>query len=637
MRIRVAGFVAIAIASSVGVTAANSAATSKAVTVPAPPTGHVDVALIRFGAGKPRIPIRLRRAGAAAGGTTALVAGVATLPGKHRGRIAIVALVNFPGGNTAAAARRTVGADRRFVVDYLGDAEQYRGKLRGALRSIAARRWTPRIAELPPTSVDRAYRSGRVLLNEVRLLLIGRPDPAFLTTLRPPGLPASPAPPPPPPVTPPPAPAGPSLVRLSSDPFTNASSRHRAQVEPDSFAFGPTVVTAFQSGRFFDGGASDIGFATSNDGGGHWTGGFLPGLTKYDAGGAYDRVSDPTVAYDAKHGVWLIASLAIVEPSVHGVAATVNRSFDGGKTWTAAAAIGTGTNVDKEWIVCDNHPASAFYGHCYAEWDEIADGDRIKLSTSTDGGASWGAVKQTGGNGQGFAGQPLVQPKGRVVVPIVDPGATKLLAFASDDGGATWSTPTQVATISDHEAAGDLRTEPIPSAEIDADGTIYVAWQDCRFRSGCTSNDIVMTSTTEAGYGTWSTVQRVPIDPLSSTVDHFIPGLAVDPATAGSSARLALAYYFYPDAGCTAATCRLDVGFVTSTDGGATWTPPTQIAGPMSLSWLPPTTGGAMVGDYISTSFVGGVPLPFFAVAGPPAPDGTLDEAIATWATPPIG
>ena len=38
--------------------------------------------------------------------------------------------------------------------------------------------------------------------------------------------------------------------------------------------------SAFQVGRFFDGGATDIGFATSADGGVTWDdAGFLPGLT----------------------------------------------------------------------------------------------------------------------------------------------------------------------------------------------------------------------------------------------------------------------------------------------------------------------------------------------------------------------
>src|SRR5579884_634463 len=72
-----------------------------------------------------------------------------------------------------------------------------------------------------------------------------------------------------------------SLVQVSSDPYTNTTSEHKTQVEPDTFSFGSTIVSAFQSGRFSDGGASNIGWATSTDGGSTWHNGFLPGTTVY--------------------------------------------------------------------------------------------------------------------------------------------------------------------------------------------------------------------------------------------------------------------------------------------------------------------------------------------------------------------
>ena len=46
-----------------------------------------------------------------------------------------------------------------------------------------------------------------------------------------------------------------SLTRVSADPFTNTSSQHATEVEPDTFAFGSTVLAAYQVGRFFDGGS----------------------------------------------------------------------------------------------------------------------------------------------------------------------------------------------------------------------------------------------------------------------------------------------------------------------------------------------------------------------------------------------
>src|SRR4051794_4913342 len=73
------------------------------------------------------------------------------------------------------------------------------------------------------------------------------------------------------------APGNVALTRVSSDPFTNANSQHATELEPDTFAFGSTVVGAFQVGRFFDGGASDIGLSRSGHRGRAWG---RPGLLR---------------------------------------------------------------------------------------------------------------------------------------------------------------------------------------------------------------------------------------------------------------------------------------------------------------------------------------------------------------------
>lgn len=112
-------------------------------------------------------------------------------------------------------------------------------------------------------------------------------------------------------------------------------------------------------------------------------------------------------------------------------------------------------------------------------------------------------------------------------------------------------------------------------------------------------------------------------------MDHFIPGLAVDRGTSGATSHLGLAYYFYPNAACSFSTCQLDVGYVFSHNGGSTWSSPTQLVGPMSLSWLASTSLGRMVGDYISSSFANGGARPVIAVASAPS-GGLFDEAMFT-------
>src|SRR5438270_13741188 len=117
---------------------------------------------------------------------------------------------------------------------------------------------------------------------------------------------------------------GVALLQLSSDPYTNTTSQHQTEVEPDSYSNGATIVAATQVGRFNDGGASNIGWATSTDNGATWQKGFLPGTTVFATpAGQFDRVSDPSVSYDAAHKLWMISSLAYSSGSGTAVGAVV--------------------------------------------------------------------------------------------------------------------------------------------------------------------------------------------------------------------------------------------------------------------------------------------------------------------------
>jgi BNR repeat-like domain len=430
-----------------------------------------------------------------------------------------------------------------------------------------------------------------------------------------------------------------SLFQISSDPYTNSTSQHQTEVEPDSYSNGSTIVSATQVGRFNDGGASNIGWATSTDNGATWHGGFLPNTTVYATpAGSFDRVSDPSVIYDASHKDWIISSLAISDATGTpvGAAVIVSISSDGGLTWNAPVTVANANSgfFDKDWIVCDNTATSQFYGHCYVEWDIASNSDLVQMSTSSDGGNTWSAEQATADNVTGLGGQPLVQPDGTVVVPFLGTGAlgstSGIAAFTSTNGGASWNSSVSISSETDHQVAS-IRTEPLPSAEIDSTGKVYVAWQDCRFESGCSENDIVMSTSIDGN--TWSSVQRIPIDAVASGVDHFIPGLGVEPSTSGSTAHLALAYYFYPNANCTTSTCQLEVGFVSSVDGGNSWSTSTTLTpSAMNLTWLANTTDGYMVGDYISTSFSDGKAFPLFISAS--APNGTqFNESLFTETT----
>src|SRR5512132_790911 len=199
-----------------------------------------------------------------------------------------------------------------------------------------------------------------------------------------------------------PALANVALTQVSSDPFTNTTSQHRTEVEPDTFAFGNTLVSAFQVGRFFDGGGAAIGFATSTNGGASWTRGFLPGITKFQGGGPFDRASDPAVAYDPQDNVWMISSLALSEAGgVHGAAVVTSRSTNGGLTWNNPVTTATGSNLDKNWIACDTTATSRFFGNCYTQYDDNANGNGTTIRGTTAGALTGGvpmmAVEEAGG------------------------------------------------------------------------------------------------------------------------------------------------------------------------------------------------------------------------------------------------
>lgn len=422
------------------------------------------------------------------------------------------------------------------------------------------------------------------------------------------------------------------VQQISSDGFTNPESQHATQVEPDSFSHGNTVVAAFQSGRYvLRGGASGIGFATSTDGGKTWVHGTLPKLTVNSSPvGTFNRASDPNVAYDAIHGKWMISSLALKEPCpVDCQSALVVSTSSDGLSWSdpviIAPLVGSFAH-DKQWIVCDNGTSSPHRGTCYTSYSDFTAGRRIVTRTSSDGGQTWSSpVGSPDAGATGLGAQPVVQPDGTlVVVFLAGSNENEIGAIRSTDGGATFGAVASIPGVARFPNQfpplpvlphSPLRGRSLPTVETDAAGVIYAAWDDCRFRSGCSANDIVL-STSDDGI-TWSTPQRVPIDAVGSGIDHVVPGLGVDATTSGSGTRLALAYHTLSPAGCTLATCQMRVGFVSSKDGGSTWSSPIELSdGPMSLTWLPDTSQGRMVGDYISTSFVsGGVAVAVYPLA----------------------
>jgi hypothetical protein len=403
-----------------------------------------------------------------------------------------------------------------------------------------------------------------------------------------------------------------TVVRVIARDRYTAPAQHSSIAEPDSFAWGNTVVAAFQSGRFRDGGAVNTGWATSRDGGRTWRSGVLPALTRAAVpAGPWDRASDPVVAYDALHSTWLIASLALRPGDTAAV--VVSRSTDGLR-WSPPVTVveapwRPNLLLDKEWIVCDNGTASPHRGSCYVTYSDFRT-LRLEFQASRDGGLTWsGQVAAPDNAGRASivgrwapAPQPVVQPDGDLIVPYYD--EDRVASIRSADGGRSFSASVPVASTRFRPTPG-LRAPPLPSAEVGAEGVIYVAWPDCSTRVACSRNDIVVSSSADGV--TWVGPSRVTAS--AAVADYVIPGIAADPLRPG---RLALTYYV------ASRTGRLSVEFASSRNRGSTWSIPRRLSvEPMPLSWIA-QAGGAMVGDYISTSFAGATAVPVFVLASRP-------------------
>ena len=290
---------------------------------------------------------------------------------------------------------------------------------------------------------------------------------------------------------------------------------HASEAEPDSFSWGSTVVAGFQVARFETGGAQSIGFAVSRDAGRTWKSGILPALTAASRPhGQFSRASDPSVAYDALHGVWLIASLGF---SDNESALLVSASPDG-LHWSDPYVAGrkpngqTGILFDKEWIACDNGPASPFRGRCYLSYSDIEQ-LRLATQTSSDGGRTWSArsVPPDNAGRRGIEGPAAPAPQPRLASerrPQRPAFRRRALRRPLDRRRRHVLQRDRIAP-SRFFSSNFLRSGPFPSVEVGAGGVVYMAWPECRRRARCTGNDLLLSTSTDGL--AWTPPRRIPL------------------------------------------------------------------------------------------------------------------------------
>jgi hypothetical protein len=385
--------------------------------------------------------------------------------------------------------------------------------------------------------------------------------------------------------------------RIARDTTSVVDAQHATIVEPDSASYGTTVVAAFQVGRIRTGGAGTIGWASSRDSGRTWRSGTLPGV---------GHASDPTVAFDQVHGVWLAVTLGITNgPTSLDVSRSTN-----GRVWSRPAhALSAPTQAfDKEFVFCDNAASSPRRGTCYLAYTDLRT-ERIALTSSTDGGVTWRPPASVSPRGDVVDGLPAALPDGTVVVAWLsgsEAAGSGIEAARSVDGGATFSAPVLAAEIRFADTPG-LRAPPLPALDVDRNGRLLLAWPDCRFRNNCSNNDIVLA--TSADGVSWSEPRRV----TTGSFNYSSPGLGADSRTNGIVVSAQIA----PAAGVNRGIPAVGAAIAISRNG-TTWAPTRRLdARGMSLAWLPLAGNARFLGDYLAASWVGGRPFAIVPIASP--------------------
>ncbi|MES1241802.1 MAG: sialidase family protein [Acidobacteriota bacterium] len=338
-------------------------------------------------------------------------------------------------------------------------------------------------------------------------------------------------------------PAKAKWVRVSRDILApDSSSQGQPETQTEVFlALNPqneaNLLAAYQEGRFADGGARSLAWAYSKNSGKGWTEGLLPELTPV-TGGRFQRASDPWVAFGPGNRAYYASLLFNETDPDNGV--FLSASANGGKTWGPPVAVHLGGSTefdDKEAVVVDTRADSPFRGRVYVGWDSVLNNGNeiLRVSWSDDGGQSFSPPAALASQGANLGIIPLVGPGG--VVHAVWFHADRntcpcsILAAHSEDGGATWSAPVQVAAVRGADVNG-LRTGGLPTAAVDPrNGRLYAAWQD-DLGGGV---DGILLARSDDGGSNWSAPELASgSDPASS----FTPALAVGP-----TGRVALSFY----------------------------------------------------------------------------------------------
>jgi hypothetical protein len=420
-----------------------------------------------------------------------------------------------------------------------------------------------------------------------------------------------------------------------------AGSEPDTLVEPDVAVSpnrpGVAVVVAHDS-RYADGGAVGITHAWTRDGGRSWRHAPVKFITTA-AGGAWDRASDPVLAFGPAGDLYLSTIAFNSSATDCRSVVLVSRSTDGGATFGRPSVAQSTDDCDvfndKNWLTVDTAARSPHRGRVYQFWSYfVGDFAQQRVRWSDDHGRTWSeAAVVTPGDVDTQNSQALIRPDGsitdvyldftgterkpdrerdsaevRAAAPATEPGVP-LRARTSHDGGRTWSAAVTLTS----DVGGDVPGVRccLPSAVADPiTGRLYAVWPS-------TDLSLLLASSSPDGVH-WSAPILVDTErtPTSQVIN-------ADVAAYGGAV---LVSYGLRDTAVAAGRYVVQRAAV-SHDAGRTFRGRLRLGPPSDLQYAA-QAGGAFPGDYIGTAGGPGRFYAAWALSSTPTTGGTYHQVI---------
>jgi hypothetical protein len=215
----------------------------------------------------------------------------------------------------------------------------------------------------------------------------------------------------------------------------------------------------------------------------------------------WDCMSDPALAFDNFGNAFLIGGPCRFNPDkahtaddLTGLGMAAYRSKDGGVTWENPVLLGTDSEDDKQWVVCDNNPFSPFHGNVYVAWGASSP---LRFARSTNHGDTWmGKGNEPPGSSLesfSFAPEMSVSSDGTLHILWHNNPSGEIMYVRSIDGGNSFTpAKTVVSGIKSlrgnlpevggwpHFDNGKFRVITLVTDCVASNNVLIVAWADMR-------------------------------------------------------------------------------------------------------------------------------------------------------------